>query len=214
MREVEIYFEGLDAVEVAGDHWLRTPLDMHTMRILSGFRELTSVWLDVTLGTALADDDYAELTRWWPHLLNFDVSTISMLRLSEGVDKTPATLHTLVHFADNCAHLERLSVPLSTDEGPYVNREMYGRRRQKHPLVSLDVGDSPVEPRSENDIALLLCSLFPGLRDPEYSLLSFEADEPWSVGWKDVESRLSLLRQMARYEDIERRLEDGTLELD
>ncbi|KAI5898808.1 uncharacterized protein SCHCODRAFT_02486319 [Schizophyllum commune H4-8] len=218
MREVEIYFEGLDAATVDGDHWLRAPLDMPTMRILSGLRELTSLWLDVTLGSALTDGDYAELTRWWPHLLGFDVSTISMLRLSEGQEQTPATLHTLVHFADNCPHLERLSVPLSTDldldEGPHINRKMYGRRTRKHPLVSLDVGDSPLEPGSENDIVLLLCSLFPGLRDPDFSILRFEGDEPWSAGWQGVESRLNLLRQMARYEDIERRLEDGTLVLD
>ncbi|KAL1728284.1 hypothetical protein EV714DRAFT_274853 [Schizophyllum commune] len=201
MRSLQIYFDREDD----DGHWIQTPLQMQSIRVLSRFRNLEVLCLQATLGVDLSDDDYAEAVGWWPKLTSFNVDTRSLALVAGPVPGTPATPQTLIHFARSCPSLQTLELPLDVTDVPPVDLELYRMRSRNHPLRYLFVGDSPI---SETDsIALLLSRIFPALEPYD---LAYDDGTEWSEGWPDVCESLRLLARVQALEDADR----STMEVD
>ncbi|KAI5898813.1 uncharacterized protein SCHCODRAFT_02531147 [Schizophyllum commune H4-8] len=201
MRSLQIYFDKEDDEA----HWIRTPLQMQSIRALSRFRNMEVLCLQATFGVALTDADYAEAVGWWSKLTSFNVDTRSLALITGEVPGTPATLQTLIHFARSCPSLQTLELPLHVTDVPPVDLELYRMRARNHPLRYLFVGDSPIA--ETDNAALLLSRIFPALEPAD---LAYDDEPEWSEGWRDVSESLRLLARVRALEDADH----STMEVD
>ncbi|TRM58918.1 hypothetical protein BD626DRAFT_573171 [Schizophyllum amplum] len=182
----------LDELTIAGD-WL---ISLHLITPLSRFCNLTNVAIGGTSGSGITDDGYAQLAQLWPKLR----------RLQLGLPYFPSgplscTLSALLHFAKNCHHLERLTLPLDAIDVPNPVPQADLLICRNSSLTYLHVGRASIN--DPTAVALFLSAIFPGLQEVVCSGESeFNQEEDGAVRgremirkWAEVRKMLGVLRK-------------------